>query len=295
MRAVAGAVAEQGPGASLTPAALSARAGVPRGEVEGLLADRQAVVAATFDFAVASARERIEGACAGRVRWLDGVKAALVAFLLFLEEEPELGRVCVLYAISATPELAARRAALVGELAAAIDRGRLEAASDRHAPPPVVAEGVVGAVLSLLHNRLLSQERSVMDLYGALVSIVVMPYLGAAVARRELARPAPRLRPWGARGARGAPPVSLSVRLTYRTARVLAAIADYPGASNREVAERAGVLDQGQISKLLTRLEGQGLIVKMEVAPTRGAPNAWRLTSEGAAVLASASARLQAR
>jgi DNA-binding MarR family transcriptional regulator len=70
-------------------------------------------------------------------------------------------------------------------------------------------------------------------------------------------------------------------RLTYRTARVLAAIEDYPGASNREVAERAGIVDQGQISKLLSRLEARQLIEKLGEGKTRGAPNAWRLTEQG--------------
>lgn len=44
------------------------------------------------------------------------------------------------------------------------------------------------------------------------------------------------------------------MRLTHRTVRVLMVIAERPGASNREVAERSGISDQGQISKLLTRL-----------------------------------------
>ncbi len=45
------------------------------------------------------------------------------------------------------------------------------------------------------------------------------------------------------------------MRLTYRTARVLEGVAEQPGASNRMVADYAGVIDPGQISKLLARLE----------------------------------------
>ena len=98
-----------------------------------------------------------------------------------------------------------------------------------------------------------------MELFGSLVSIIVLPYLGAGVARRELTRPPPRVRkrPTQRHRDRSASAASCA-RLTYRTARVLIAIDDYPGASNREVAERAGVVDQGQISKLLGRLEGRG-------------------------------------
>ena len=67
----------------------------------------------------------------------------------------------------------------------------------------------------------------------------------------------------------------VDMRLTYRTARVLACIAERPGASNRVVAEHAGVADPGQISKLLRRLEGLGLAVNTggghrAVSRTRG-------------------------
>jgi DNA-binding MarR family transcriptional regulator len=62
---------------------------------------------------------------------------------------------------------------------------------------------------------------------------------------------------------------------------VLTAIAERPGASNREVANRAEVVDQGQISKLLSRLEAQGLIVNVGGGGLRGAPNAWELTLRG--------------
>jgi DNA-binding MarR family transcriptional regulator len=79
------------------------------------------------------------------------------------------------------------------------------------------------------------------------------------------------------------------MRLTYRTARVLSALAGYPGASNREVADRAGIVDQGQVSKLLGRLHARGLIAKEGEARTRGTPNSWRLTERGEAVLRDAS------
>ena len=73
--------------------------------------------------------------------------------------------------------------------------------------------------------------------------------------------------------------------MTYRTVRVLRAIAELPATSNREVAERAGVVDQGQISKILTRLEHQGLVVnRREGRPARGTPNSWWLTALGEAL-----------
>jgi DNA-binding MarR family transcriptional regulator len=71
------------------------------------------------------------------------------------------------------------------------------------------------------------------------------------------------------------------IRSTYRTARVLAAIAANPGASNRAVAAAAGIVDEGQTSKLLKRLAGLGLIENTTRHPKSGEANAWRLTARG--------------
>jgi hypothetical protein len=75
---------------------------------------------------------------------------------------------------------------------------------------------------------------------------------------------------------------SSRVRVTYLTAKVLEYLADHPDSSNREIAEHAGILDEGQISKMLVRLEGLGLIENPGRVPIKGAPNAWTLTRRGA-------------
>jgi chromosome segregation and condensation protein ScpB len=71
------------------------------------------------------------------------------------------------------------------------------------------------------------------------------------------------------------------MRLTYRTVRVLMAVAAHPGSSNRAIGERAGMADQGQTSKLLARLQGFGLIENTGRGSTRGEPNVWTLTAKG--------------
>jgi len=73
----------------------------------------------------------------------------------------------------------------------------------------------------------------------------------------------------------------LGRRVTYRTLRVLAAIAERPGASNREIAGLAGITDEGQISRLLGRLERIGVVERTGRRPARGEANAWRLTAWG--------------
>jgi hypothetical protein len=143
---------------------------------------------------------------------------------------------------------------------------------------------VIGAVLAVLHTRLLERSSApYAGLHGSLMSMIVLPYLGARAAASELRRPAPAVRTRG-RGERPVatnPMAGLDMRLTYRTVRVLAAIRERPLASNREVADGAGIADQGQISKLLSRLEGLGLIENMDRIQSKGAPNEWRLTERG--------------
>ena len=93
-----------------------------------------------------------------------------------------------------------------------------------------------------------------------------------------------RLSPNGG-GRRDAPPIAaLGFRLTVRTYLVLSAVAELGGRganpNNREVADAAGVSDQGQISRLLSRLEGLGLLQNTG-GSTQGVPRAWQITPRG--------------
>jgi AcrR family transcriptional regulator len=291
---MAAAMVARGAGASaVTLTELLARTGTSSAAFGELFEDREACVLAAFELGIERAAGRMVPAYRAESRWLDAIKAGLAAFLRFLEEEPELGRLIVVHAMGAGPRVLRRRAEVLARLAEVVDRGRWESLPGRVEPPAVIAEGVVGAVLAVIHNRLLAEEpQPPLELFGALASIIVLPYLGAGVARREVTRPAPP--PRAALPAASALDTVAAVvgsRLTYRTARVLSALADYPGASNREVAERAGIVDQGQVSKLLARLEGRELIAKIAEGHTRGAPNSWRLTGRGESLMASPAVR----
>jgi AcrR family transcriptional regulator len=288
LQAIAELTAERGAGegaAAVTIAHIVERAGVSRATFYELFADREACLVAAFDLGVERAAARIVPAYTAESRWRDGLRAGMAAFLAFLEDEPALARLCVVYAMGGGPVVLVHRTEVLGRLWEVVDRGRFESPTGKEDLPAVMAEGVVGAVLSVVQNRLQSDadERPLMELFGPLMSLLLLPYLGSSAARRELTRPAPRV---GVRAGEASPAEESrfedpGVRLTYRTARVLTAIAEFPGASNREVAERAGIVDQGQISKLLGRLETQGLIAKLGDVSSRGAPNAWRLTDRG--------------
>jgi AcrR family transcriptional regulator len=278
---MAAVMAERGAGAEAwSVEAVAERAGVSVTAFEELFEDREECFLAAFDLAVERAEEEMAGAYLAETRWLDAVRAGLAHFLWFLESEPTLGHLLVVHSMGGGERVLRRRMEILATLAKTVDRGRDEVPAGAGQPPAVVAEGVVGAVLAVVQNRLLTEETAPpMELFGSLVSIVVLPYLGAGIARRELTRPAPRLRRQGEPQLGSA--MAGGTRLTYRTARVLSAIHDYPGASNREVAEHAGIVDQGQVSKLLSRIEVRGLIEKAGEGRSRGAPNSWRLTLLG--------------
>jgi AcrR family transcriptional regulator len=283
---------------AVTVSHVVAHAGVSRRTFYELFGDREACLLAAFDLGVERARVRVEPAYDAEPRWRDGIRVGLAAFLDFLEDEPALGRLCVVHSLGGGAEVLSRRAEVLGKLAEVVDRGRTEGAAGRAQPPALIAEGVVGAVLSVIYTQLQGEddEQPLTDLFGVLMNLILLPYLGPSAARRELTRPVPKVQ--AGRGslsfngdAGGGEGVDPRIRLTYRTARVLTAIAESPGASNREVAARAGVVDQGQISKLLGRLLRLGLIANTGESSSRGAPNAWRLTDLGERVEQRAAAR----
>jgi AcrR family transcriptional regulator/DNA-binding MarR family transcriptional regulator len=289
---------------SVTVARVIARAGVSRRLFYELFADVEDCFLATFDWGVEQARLLAVDAYTAERSWREAIRAGLGALLRFFDERPLIAQLCVVHAAGGGPRVLERRSQVIAELCEVVDRGRAEnsnPARPGRVPPPVVAEGVVGAVLAVLYTRMLArgagggdgatgepekEPSRLIELHGELMSLIVLPYLGGKVAGNELHKSAPPARPHDISIA-PEPAGRLQnerpgARLTYRTVRVLMTIADLPGGSNREVAERAGIVDQGQISKLLTRLEYQGLIVNRDTDSTaRGTPNSWWLTERG--------------
>jgi hypothetical protein len=220
--------------------------------------------------------------------WRVRIRAALHALLGFVEDEPARGRLLVVESLRAGPEALERRSRVLAELIRTVDAGTLKGAgrgenASGSGLTPLTAEGVVGSVLSVIHARLVKGGRpALVELTNPLMSMIALPYLGAAAARRELDRPLPKHRRRAPHASNGAGHLNdLPMRVTYRTMCVLSAIASQPGASNRQAGDSAGITDQGQISKLLHRLEKLGLLLNAGADQVRGTPNAWRLTARG--------------
>lgn len=308
--AMAEIVRERGAG-ELTVSAIVARSGLSRRTFYELFADWGSCFGAALELAVERAAQRVLPAYQAAGSWQERMRVGLATLLEFLEDEPDLGSLCVVGALGGGPAVLQQRAQFVEILVDAVDAGRLQMRGGLR-PTRLTAEGVVGAVLAVLHARLAvsapsvsapsvkgqgtdkpsadepsadGSASSITGLLGSLMAIVVLPYRGAAAATREAARPVPPARRRDAH-AEADPLRDLDMRLTYRTLRTLLAISANPEASNRQVADAAGVHDQGQISKLLARLEHLGLISNAAAGGGHGEPNAWRLTPRGEQVRA---------
>jgi AcrR family transcriptional regulator len=280
----------------VTVAHIASRARVSRRTFYELYGNREDCLLAALRSVVEALREELRAADIEGLPWRERLRAGLWTILSFFEREPVLARVCVVQALRGGPKVLERREQVLAELARVIDEGRLVGAGSKRAEcPQLTAEGLVGAAFTVVYGRLIRGERvePLTDLHGELMGMIVLPYLGPAAARREEARPLPVATPpraarvtHGAAGENGAgggsdPLAGVPMRLTYRTTLVLEAIATRPGVSNRIVAELAGVTDQGQISKLLARLERLGLVENTGVGHAKGERNAWALTALG--------------
>jgi AcrR family transcriptional regulator/DNA-binding MarR family transcriptional regulator len=195
--------------------------------------------------------------------------------------------------------------------------GEVDQEASEHSP--LTTEGAVNAVWGILHTRIVQQSSpahlpaarySLIELVNPLTAMIALPYIGHVAAAMELSRPAPQCsRSSAATSMNGAGPHRVSsasttasdldglpeptrspleglpMRVTYRTLRVLTAIAEHGeqghNPSNREIADAAEIADQAQISRLLRRLQELRLIEKLDRGDTQGKPNAWRLTAWG--------------
>ncbi len=254
------------------------------GETAGMSnrrSDGTALETRVFEEAVATATNRVVAAYDPEATWEGRVRGGLLALLGLLDEEPDLARFCVAHAL-ASPAILTHRGEVLDALTRIIDEARNGSDATGN-PPALTAHVVLGGTLGLLYARLMtSDSQSLLELVNPLMSLVVLPCLGAPAARGQRCRP-PRPRPPAARKRRQRrePLADFGIPLTYRTRRVLGAVAAEPRLSNRQLSERVGITDQGQISRLLSRLARNDLTENVSESQRKGEPNAWILTRRG--------------
>lgn len=271
-----------------------AAAGVSRASFYGVFSDRGELLLALFDELTRRAGAAMAVAYRGEAEWANGVRAALVELLTFLDAKPLRARFLFIGSLAGDPRMLERRAGVLAELAQALERDSPPPPAGS-LPAPFGANATVGAVCAVLRARIVQEPSpSLRELCGSLMGMIVLPHLGAEAARGELARvlPVHAMRRTPVRENTGVPQETVmpyvrpATRLTYRTIGVLMAIAERPRMSNREVGRAVGVVDRGQISRLLARLRRLELIESEVSAAKRGERKAWSLTAAGSRLLA---------
>jgi AcrR family transcriptional regulator len=281
LSATAAVLSERGYGGA-SVMRIAGRAGVSRKTFYEHFEDREECVRQAFDEALARIASVVAPPYERKARWPEKLRAALTALLQFLEGEPTIASLLFLDTLAAGPAMHQRRARVLHVLSDILDGGRAPAGARRDPPPPL-GEAVAGSVFGVIHARLLRPRPDpLIALLSPLMGMIVLPYLGPAAAAKQLARPAPAAAP------RNLPATGtlagLPIRATYRTWRVLAAIAEHPGACNREIGDAAGIAHESQISRLLVRLARLGLIEDNRAGQPPGARNAWLIASKGSEV-----------
>ncbi len=272
---------------------MAARAGVSERIFHTVFPTVEECYRAAFEEGLDRLSRTVDEAGGGKYAWLDRLRAGLVAFLGFLDDERGWGRLLILDA-SVTDGVPAPHCQerVLGVLTSLLDDGAPQDTGELMPEPALTSEFVIGGAISVIRAQMLRGNRTVLvGLAPSLMSFIVRPYLGQIAANAEL-EGRPSVNDHGSarklvlsQPAELARAAALPIRVTHRTTMVLRAIARAPYSNNREIAQAAGLADEGQTSKLLARLERRGVIENVGAGAARGEPNAWLLTPEGQRVL----------
>jgi AcrR family transcriptional regulator len=271
----------------VTVAGVSARAGVSRSTFYDLFTDLEACTLAVLTQVSSRSTSLMSKAFAEEANWQDGVLAALAALLVSLDREPLLARVCLLEMLAGSPAVLEHRARELAALNPLVDVGRKQAPEGSE-PIELTAEASVASVAGILHTRLVMGEAPpFIGLLGQLVGLVVCPYLDPHDVVSEIKRGEELAHTIVAERSSGSSSPTASVQLpaalrhpgAYRARSCIVFMVANPGASNKAVASGIGVPHLGQVSELLARLAGIGLLTKHSGGA--GRPNAWWLTPYG--------------
>jgi hypothetical protein len=273
---------------------VAARVGIQESVVFEIFDTKQNCLQAACDETLERLSRTVTEAADCHGSWLDRLRAGVVAFLGFLDDESAWGRLLILDTPVTDGGLGLRcQQRILDILTPLLDHGAPHATTGRVPEPTLTSEFVVGGAISVIQAQMLRADGTVfVGLAPSLMSFMVGPYLGGVAANAEFegrtsaADYAARNQPVLSREAGLTRAAALPIRVTHRTTMVLRAISQAPYSNNREIAQAAGLADEGQASKLLARLERQGVIENVGIGAGRGEPNAWLITPAGQHALA---------
>lgn len=136
-----------------------------------------------YESAAARLLDDVERACADGEDWPRGVRAAIVAVLARLSEEPELGRLLLFEPYDAGRGAQLRHQQTLDRLARLLRAGRRQTGSEEL--PEHLEEGLVSAMAFFVGRRVAGNRTDVLPtLAPELTSLVLSPYVGREEADR---------------------------------------------------------------------------------------------------------------
>src|SRR5487761_552729 len=133
-------VAQWGAG-NVTVAHVVERSGVSRRTFYEHFDDREDCLLASFERAVTLASQRVIPAYESEKGWRERIRAGLVAFLAFCDEQPSVAGMVVGESQASGPRVAQRRTEILARLTRIVDHGREEGKAENLSP--LAAEGTI--------------------------------------------------------------------------------------------------------------------------------------------------------
>ncbi|HET7053805.1 MAG TPA: helix-turn-helix domain-containing protein [Solirubrobacterales bacterium] len=152
------------------------RAGVARKTLYDNFEGKEEVFLAAFDGARDEVFRRVEEGGGGD-DWQERIEGGLAAFLGFVAEQPTVARMCMIEALSATPETTRR---YEDALDSFVELTRRALPSDERLPG-TIAETLVGGVAWIVYQQIRRGEAErAEDLLPELTEFMMAPYLASA-------------------------------------------------------------------------------------------------------------------
>jgi AcrR family transcriptional regulator len=184
LEATADLVAEQGYQAA-TIETIVRRAKVGYATFYKHFEDKEQCYLALLDAGYGVAAHRVQRAFDREQEWPDQVAAGLGALFETIAAHPNVGRACLVEALTAGPEAVARHEQMLKRFIPLLKPGR-ELNPRRAELPDTLEDTLVGGVLWVLNQRLIAGETEALrGLLPETIEFVLRPYVGEDKAARE--------------------------------------------------------------------------------------------------------------
>lgn len=150
-------------------------------------ATKEEACLATFNAIVVHLEELISSAVESEPDWPRKTIAALRVTLELFATEPDLGRLCLIVPLAATPAIGSRFREALSTALPYLRAGRA-ARPDAESLPPFTEDGILGGLVTIIARSLRGGSPPLEALLPDLVEFALSPYLGAQEARRMAER-----------------------------------------------------------------------------------------------------------